>query len=221
MITVAFVDDHPVLLAGLVGLLTPKTDLKVVGVGNCADDVTKIVNEAEPDVIVIDLNMPGNTLDSIAQTVKSKKATRVLVFTASVAVDHAISALEAGATGFVIKGSPEEELLTAIRAVSVGESYISAGFASKVVAGLRSASLRRAATETLRLSVREEQILRLLLLGKTNREIATALSLSDKTIKHYMTILMQRLNVRNRIEVVLAAQELGIDVGGSAGKALH
>ena len=221
MITVAFVDDHPVLLAGLVGLLTPNEDLKIVGVGNCATDVTKIVNDAEPDVIVVDLNMPGNALEAISQTVRSRKATRVLVFTATTAVDNAISALEAGATGFVLKGGSEEELVKAIQAVSAGETYISAGFASKVVAGLRNASLRRAATETLRLSIREEQVLRLLLLGKTNREIATALSLSDKTIKHYMTMLMQRLNVRNRIEVVLAAQELGINPERGAGKAIH
>ena len=91
-----------------------------------------------------------------------------------------------------------------------GETYITPSFATQVVAGLHTAPLRRASAAALRLSLREEQVLRLVLRGKTNREIATVLSLSDKTIKHYMGVLMQRLNARNRIEVVLTAQVLGM-----------
>jgi len=216
VVSVAFFDDHPILLSGVVGIFNANKDFSVVGVGTCADDVGKVLSKQTPDVIVVDLNMPGHILSAIAQTVKSGVGTKVLVFTAMTTVEHAIAALEAGATGYVLKGSSEEDLISAIQAVSNGDTYITPGFASKVVAGLRNTSLRRAAADALRLSTREEQVLRLLLRGMTNREIAGELSLSDKTVKHYMTILMQRLHVRNRIEVVLAARELGIGEGESA-----
>lgn len=118
--------------------------------------------------------------------------------------------LEAGALGYVLKGSTFEELTEAIRVVHGGDTCITPSFASKVIAGLRMASLRRQAARAIRLSAREEQVLRLLLRGNTNKEIALALSISDKTVRHYMTVPMQKLNARNRIEVVLAAQELRI-----------
>ncbi len=216
VVSVAFFDDHPILLSGVVSIFNENKDFSVVGVGTCADDVGKVLSKQTPDVIVVDLNMPGHILSAIAQTVKSGIGTKVLVFTAMTTVEHAIAALEAGATGYVLKGSSEEDLISAIQAVSNGDTYITPGFASKVVAGLRNTSLRRAAADALRLSTREEQVLRLLLRGMTNREIAGELSLSDKTVKHYMTILMQRLHVRNRIEVVLAARELGIGEGETA-----
>lgn len=214
-ISLAFVDDHPILLAGIAGIFKDIGSYNVVGLGNCADHVVKITRESAPDVIVVDLTMPGAVLEAISQVATENSKTKVLVFTASTSADQAIAALEAGATGYVLKGCSEEELVTAVQAVSAGNTYISPSFASKVVTGLRNISQRRENADVLRLTAREDQVLRLLLRGMTNREIATDLSLSDKTVKHYMTILMQRLQVRNRIEVVLAARELGIDQGKS------
>jgi DNA-binding NarL/FixJ family response regulator len=181
----------------------------------------EIASRHRPDVAVVDLNMPGKVLEAISELARGGSGTKVLVFTAVTSVDHAVAALEAGARGYVLKGSSEEELVQAIRAVHEGETFITPNFAAKVVTGLRTASLRRAAAAALRLSSREEQVLRLLLQGKTNREIANALSLSDKTVKHYMGALMLRLNARNRIEVVLTAQELGIDTAGQKPLALN
>ncbi|MGO4917862.1 LuxR C-terminal-related transcriptional regulator, partial [Pseudogemmobacter sp. W21_MBD1_M6] len=126
-------------------------------------------------------------------------------------VDHAVAALEAGARGYVLKGSSEDDLIEAIHAVHAGNTYITADFAAKVVSGLHTASLRRASAAALRLSTREEQVLGLLLRGNTNLEIAEALSLSDKTVKHYMGMLMKTLKARNRVEVVLNAQQLGLE----------
>ncbi|MFZ5690335.1 MAG: response regulator transcription factor, partial [Pseudomonadota bacterium] len=102
-------------------------------------------------------------------------------------------------------------LLTALESVLNDETYISQTFASRVINALRDANLRRAAAEAVRLSIRENQIVRLLLRGKTNREIATSLKISERTVKHYMTALMQKLQVRNRTEVALAAQKLHPD----------
>jgi DNA-binding NarL/FixJ family response regulator len=210
-ISVAFVDDHPVLLSGIAALFAGIEDFDIVGTGNCARDAVEIAAKHQPNVVIADLNMPGKVLEAIAEISRDGQNTKIIAFTAATGIDTAIAALEAGALGYVLKGSTFEELTDAIRVVHGGDTYITPSFASKVIAGLRTASLRRATAQAIRLSVREEQVLRLLLRGNTNKEIAQVLSISDKTVKHYMTVLMQKLNVRNRIEVVLAAQELEID----------
>lgn len=205
--TIAFVDDHPVLLSGICQLFAASKEFRVVAVGKCAQDVVEIAQSQSPDIIVVDLNMPGRTLEAIAKLATGSGSTRLLVFTASSCIDTAIATLEAGALGYVLKGSSIEELTEAIRQVLRGETYITPSFAAKVVAGLRQAA-RRTALPRVVFSKREEDVLRLLLRGGTNKEIAEALSISDKTVKHYMTILMQKLQVRNRLEVVIAAQKL-------------
>ena len=90
-----------------------------------------------------------------------------------------------------------------------GETFITPSFATKVIVALRDASLRKLAARAIKLSIREDQIVKLLLRGRTNKEIANQLNISEKTVKHYMTLLMQKLNVRNRLEVIIAAQKLG------------
>jgi DNA-binding NarL/FixJ family response regulator len=212
-ISVAFVDDHPILLSGLATLFSANPGFAVVAVGHSARDAMEIVLHHRPDVIVVDLNMPGKVLEMVAEITVGRFGTKVLTFTAATGIDDAISALEAGAGGYVLKGSSGDDLMEAVRTVHAGDTYITASFAAKVVAGLRTASLRKSAIEAMRLSLREEQVLRLLLRGSTNREIATTLAIGEKTVKHYMTILMQKLNVRNRVEVVLAAQQLDIGKG--------
>jgi DNA-binding NarL/FixJ family response regulator len=207
-ISIGFVDDHPILLSGLAALFANDPDFTVVATGNCAKDAMDIVTRHRPDVLVMDLNMPGKVLETVAEIAVGRYGTKVLTFTAATGIDSAISALEAGAGGYVLKGSTAEELMSAVRTVHAGDTYITASYAAKVVAGLRTASLRKSAIEAMRLSLREEQVLRLLLRGHTNREIASTLTIGEKTVKHYMTILMQKLNVRNRVEVVLAAQQL-------------
>jgi DNA-binding NarL/FixJ family response regulator len=102
-----------------------------------------------------------------------------------------------------------DELVHAVTAAIAGETYISRNFASRVLTALRSASVRKVTLDALKLSAREGQIVRLLLDGKTNREMSFDLGITERTVKHYMTILMQKLNARNRVEAVIAAQNLG------------
>jgi DNA-binding NarL/FixJ family response regulator len=205
--TVAFVDDHPVLLSGMSQLFAASDEFHVVGVGRSADDVVNIVNGIKPDVVVLDLNMPGRVLDAVATVARQSPETRLVVFTASSCIDTAIATLEAGVHGYVLKGASLEELSEAIRHVRTGETYITPTLAAKLMDRLRKVSRPQPATR-LSFSKREEEVLRLLLKGCTNREIADALSISDKTVKHYMTVLIQKLQVRNRLEVVLAVKEL-------------
>jgi two-component system, NarL family, nitrate/nitrite response regulator NarL len=207
-ISIAFVDDHPILLSGISRIFSERSEFRVVGTGTDAAAALQLVAEHRPDVIVLDLSMPGRVVEAIAQIATSGGPTQALVFTAATGIDAAIGALDAGAKGYVLKGSTVNELIEAVQAVHAGETFITPSFAAKVVAGIRQQTQRRTEEMAVRLSVREDQIVRHLLKGRTNKEIANALNISDKTVKHHMTALIQKLQVRNRTEVVLAAQQL-------------
>ena len=156
----------------------------------------------------MDLNMPGNAFEAIKQITARQGSTKVVAFTASVNIEHAVMALDAGASGYILKGSSVEELVQGLRAVHGGDAYITQEFATKLIVALRNTSVPNMAAQAMRFSVREGQIIRSLLLGRTNKQIAAVLSISEKTVKHYMTVLMQKLHARNRLELVLQAQKM-------------
>ncbi|WP_328516558.1 response regulator transcription factor [Tardiphaga alba] len=208
MMSVALVDDHPLMIEAVSSLLARSGGFEIVATGVTANDVIDICAREKPQVIVVDLNMPGDIYSAIEQARRASPDTKVVAFTAATGVDPAIRALDSGATGYVLKGSSSRELIEAITAADSGETYITQHFASRVITALRDSSLRRRAAEAVKLSIREQQIVRLLLHGKTNKEIASTIRISEKTVKHYMTLLMQKLHVRNRLEVVIAAQKL-------------
>ena len=210
-ISVAVIDDHPLMVEAISDLLQrARGGFKVVGVGTNANDIVELCERNKPQIAVVDLHMPGGDVyAALANAIKASPSTKIVAFTAATGVDFAIRALDAGASGYVLKGSSTKELLHAISSALSGETYITQNFASRVIAGLRDASLRRKAAEAVMLSIREQQIIRLLMSGKTNKEIAIAIKISEKTVKHYMTALMQKLQVRNRLEVVIAAQRFG------------
>lgn len=215
---IAIVDDHPLLMEGVAAVLGRRPGLNVVGTGSSAADILRLATAHHLDALVVDLNMPGDTFQAIKELRAAFPRTRIVVFTASTNTDHAIRALDAGAGAYVLKGSPATDLAEAIEATGRSEIYITPAFATKVISALQSKALEKRSAEAARLSVREEQIVRLLLCGKQNREIARELALSEKTVKGYMTNLMTKLHVRNRLEVVIAAQRLQVGrVGVSSG----
>jgi DNA-binding NarL/FixJ family response regulator len=205
--TIAVIDDHPLMIEAIHSLLDRTPGFEVIGTGTTAYDVIELCRNDHPQVAVVDLSIPGDVYSAIENAIKISPSTKIVAFTASTGVDSAIRALDAGASGYVLKGSNTAELIQAISSVQAGETYITQNFASRVIAGLRDASLRRKAAEAVILSIREQQIIRLLMRGKTNKEIAIAIKISEKTVKHYMTALMQKLQVRNRLEVVIAAHK--------------
>jgi len=202
-VSVAFVDDHPTLLEGLKAIFCRKTGFDVVATGACCEDAASIMQRQRPDVMVLDLNMPGNAFDCIRTIKELAPETKVIAFTASSGINHAIEALQAGASGFVLKGSSLDSLTDAIEAVLAGDTYITKGFATKVIA-----ALTNPVGGSIKLSTREEQIVTLLLESRTNREMAEHLHISEKTVKHYMSLLMQKLQVRNRVGLVMAARDI-------------
>lgn len=182
--------------------------MDVVSLGACASDLVTIVDTKHPDIMLVDLNMPGDAFAAIEDVSGRASDTKIIVFTASTSSDHAVRALSAGAAGFVLKGSQATELVEAIDTARRGDVFITPSFAARVISALHAKTAeRRAQQNEVRLSVREEQIVKLLLCGKQNREIASALDLSEKTVKSYMTNLMAKLHARNRLEVVIAAQK--------------
>lgn len=210
-VRIAFVDDHPVLLEGLVSLYNEKTDFDVVAMGHTAFDAIRIVEETRPDAIVLDLSMPGDSFKAIGHLLAQFPETKIVVFTASNAIQPAVELLEAGVSGYVLKGSSCIELQEAIKTACRGESYVTPGFATKVIMSMKTAELvRKNGVTQQRLHHREEQIVGGLLKGMTNREIGENLKISEKTVKHYMTSMMQKLNVRNRVELVIAVKNRAV-----------
>lgn len=214
--SVALVDDHPLMLEAVASLLGREGGFDIVATGVNANDVVDICKRNKPQVIVVDLNMAGDVYAAIPAAISASPTTKVIAFTAATGVDPAIRALDSGATGYVLKGSSSRELIDAITSADAGETYITQHFASRVISALRDTTLRRRAAEAVKLSIREQQIVRLLLHGKTNKEIALTIHISEKTVKHYMTLLMQKLQVRNRLEVVIAAQKLDTRLSANA-----
>ncbi|MDB5542386.1 MAG: response regulator transcription factor [Devosia sp.] len=203
--TIALVDDHPTLLRGLASLFDDEPGFDIVGTGTTASDATLLIETLHPDILITDLSMPGDIFATI-ETIVARFSTRIVVFTAFANVEMAMRALDAGAHAFVLKGRPSEELYAAIEAVLAGTVFVSPDFAPTLRSGYRHRSREKPAE--VRLSAREKQLVSCLLEGKTNKEIARTLQLSEKTIKHYMTNLMHKLRVKNRLEVVLAAQAM-------------
>jgi DNA-binding NarL/FixJ family response regulator len=206
-VTIVIVDVHPLMINAIHSLLNRTPGFQVVGSGMTAYDLVELCKRIRPQVAVVDLSIPGDVYSAIENVIKISPSTKVVAFTAATGVDSAIRALDAGASGYVLKGSDTVELIQAISSVQAGGTYITEDFADRVIAGLRDASVRRKAAQAVILSIREQQIVRLLMNGKTNKEIARAIKISEKTVKDYMTALMQKLQVRNRLEVVIAAQK--------------
>jgi two-component system nitrate/nitrite response regulator NarL len=210
-ISVAIVDDHPLMLGAIQRLLIQTEGFEIVGTGTTISSVVEICSRTRPNVMIVDPMLPGDAYTSIGNATRISPSTRIVAFTGASGVEPAIRALDAGASAYVLKRSDDAELIQAILSAQAGETYITQSFASSVVGALRDTSLRRRAAEAVILSIREQQIVRLLMAGKTNKEIARVIDLSEKMVKHYMTRLMQKLQVRNRVEVVIAAQKFSGD----------
>lgn len=209
-ITVAFVDDHPMLLHGIASSFRDRPGFAVVATGATADEAETIANEYSPDVLVMDIGLPGNAYSAIKHISQTCAHTGVLIFTASETPESAVRSIEAGARGVLLKGSIADELARGIEAVATGKLFIDPQLAATVIGAIRHLRPHPSRSQTASLTFREMQIVKMLLSGKKNKEIAETLHLSEKTVKSYMTILMQKMHARSRVEVVLAAQRLGI-----------
>jgi DNA-binding NarL/FixJ family response regulator len=209
---VLLVDDHDLFRTGLRNLLEEQS-LSIVGEASSGNEAVRLVRELAPDVVVMDLNMPGmNGVEATRHITGLAPLTRVVVLTISDQDADVMDAILAGACGYLLKDSSIQELIQGIRAAAVGESLISPNIASKVLQRVRSTSTHADAAETIRaeLSDREIEVLKLIANGKDNAEIAGELHISPKTVKNHISNILMKLQIGNRIQAAVYAVRSGI-----------
>ncbi len=210
---VVVVDDHPIVRAGVCALLESESDMEVVGQANDAVAAVKVVQETHPDVVIMDLSMPTvSGFEGIRRVLDVSPSTRVVVLTMHEDERYFFQALEAGASGYLVKGSPPSELHTAIRAVVQGEAYFCPAVAKQMLKTyLQQAGSRSEREDALfSLSAREREVLRLIAEGLTSREVAERLFLSANTVERHRANIMEKLQLHNRAQLVKFAIRHGL-----------
>lgn len=203
-IRVLIVDDHPVVREGLVGMLAGHPNIDVVAEADNGAEAISLFRRFQPDVILLDLHMPGmDGVDVIEQLLSEAPEARILVLTTYDSDADILRAVEAGATGYLLKDTPRSDLFRAIEKVAQGESVLAPTVASRLMQRMRSPT-----EETL--SSREIEVLQLVARGKSNREIGKALHVSTATIKTHLVRIFDKLDVTDRTAAVTVALERGI-----------
>ncbi|WP_329040735.1 response regulator transcription factor [Streptomyces sp. NBC_00178] len=205
-ITLVLVDDHPVVRDGLRSVFTSAPGFEVLG--EAADGVTAVglVRSADPDVVLMDLRMPGGGgVAAIAELTRLGVRSRVLVLTTYDTDSDTIPAIEAGATGYLLKDAPRDELFTAVRAAADGRTVLSPAVASRLVSRVRTPAPGHDA-----LSAREREVLGLVARGTSNRAIAAELFISEATVKTHLAHVFAKLGAKDRAAAVAVAYERGI-----------
>ncbi len=197
------VDDHPVVRDGLRGMLESAPDFEVVGEASDGPAGVRLATTLHPDVVLMDLRMPGGGgVDAIAALHEQGFTGRVLVLTTYDTDRDIMAALDAGATGYLLKDARRDDLFSAIRAAARGESVLSPAVATRVVSRVRSRSQE--------LSSREAEVLTLVARGRSNREIAKTLFVSEATVKTHLGHVYEKLGVRDRAAAVARAYDRGL-----------
>ena len=209
-IKVALVDDHPLYLAGLRQFVEQSADFELVGEGTSGADALAIAELVAPDLMLLDIDLPGGGIETAKAIARAAGSVKIILLTASDRQDHVAAALEAGARGYVLKGVTASELNPALHSVFNGDTYVTPGLATRLLINMLRAEPASLLREPTDLTPRELEILEMIGAGRTNKEIARELSISDKTVKHYLANIMQKLNVRNRVEAAMALQRMKV-----------
>jgi DNA-binding NarL/FixJ family response regulator len=209
-ITLLIADDHPVVRDGLSGMFAQDPGFEVLGEAGDGAEAVRLAETLRPDVILMDLRMPGvDGVAAIAELSKRGNAARVLVLTTYDTDSHVLPAIEAGATGYMLKDAPRDELLRAVRAAAHGEAVLSPSVAARLMNRVRTPS-------TGPLSQRELQVLELVAAGSTNREAAARLYITEATVKTHLLNIYAKLGVGDRAAAVAEAYNRGLLTPGGA-----
>ena len=209
---VVVADDHPLFREGVIASLGIDERIVVVGEAEDADGAVRAARETQPDVVLLDLTMPGGGLGAASRITVAAPSARVIMLTASEDEEHLVRAIKAGAAGYVLKGVSAEELVEIVRSVHAGKTYVAPSLA---FARLRAMSRPRDADPLEALSTRERDVLELVARGLSNHEIAERLGLAEQTVKDYVTNVLRKLHVRTRVEAALLGARLGLGPGST------
>jgi DNA-binding NarL/FixJ family response regulator len=202
--SVAVVDDHPIVRDGILATLADAGDFHVAGTAGTAEGAIALAERERPDVLLLDLELPGGSgLEAIATIKRVSPGTRIVIFSAYAGEERVGAALAAGADSYVIKGTASEELLETVRAVAAGGTRMDATISAQAFEALR-------APRHARITDREREILGLLAGGLSNKAIAARLGIAERTVKFHVGEIFARLGAGNRAQAVAIAQQRGL-----------
>ena len=202
-ISIVVVDDHPLFRQGVVSALKGEPDFQVVGETDSGEQALQLARTLMPQVMLLDVSMTGwNGIQTAEKVSIACPATAIVMLTVSDDKDRLLAAFKAGARAYVLKGVSAQELARVVRAAAAGEVYVSQSLAGEMLVSLTQG---KAPDPLQELTSREREILALIGNGYTNRQIGEKIFLSEQTIKHYVTNILQKLQVRSRVEAALLA----------------
>lgn len=200
-IRILIVDDHPVVRAGLSSMLATQPGIDVTGSASSGEEALEMVRRDMPDLLLLDLRMPGMSGIDTLLALKAMKATaRVIILTSFEMDENIYRAVQAGALGYLLKDTSQNQMLEAITTVHSGKRYIPSQIAARLAERMMRSNL----------TVREVEILEMLAKGLTNKQIGTALSISDNTVRNHVNSIMEKMEVSDRTEAVAVAIQQGI-----------
>ncbi len=210
LIKAIVVDDHPLFREGVVRSLLESGCFDVVAQSDSQEDSLEKACRYQPDILLLDINLPGGGIETASLIAEQAPNVKVIMLTVSEEADDVEAALTAHAKGYVLKGVSSDELVSILQRIHAGESYIPPNLAANLLRRSSDKSNNSDSEDAFDLNRREKQILEKLAEGLSNREIADSIYLSEKTVKHYMTQIMNKLRVSNRVQAALKAQGMAL-----------
>jgi DNA-binding NarL/FixJ family response regulator len=213
-INVLIADDHSMIRQGLKQILEMETDIIVVGQASNGNEAIKLANEINPDIILMDINMPGlDGLQAIDELKKGKVNSKIIVLTINEGSEYLFKTLQMGVEGYVLKDAESSILIQAIRSVYNGQSYIQPNMTKELVREFNRVTLHeKKSDEENNLTAREIEVLQLIAEGMINKEIGKVLYISDKTVKNHVSNIFKKLNVSDRTQAAIYAFKHNIKV---------
>ena len=208
-IRVALLDNHPLFRRGIIDAFSG-TRLVVVAEGTPTAKGSQFAIEQKPDIVVMEIDMPGDGIELAERILTTQTSARLVILTASSDQDDISEALRIGVHGYILKGVQAAELITALEGIHEGEPYITPALATRLLLRDKGRSFRSNKNGELTFTSRDKQVLSHLAQGLTNDEIAQLLGVNTRTIKHYLTRVFRKMQVRNRVEAVLCAKAMRI-----------
>ena len=207
-IRLVLADDHPIYRDGVARTLEDAGGIAVVGQAQDGEAAVALCRTLAPDLVLLDISMPkGGGIGALSQIMQMPKPPLVAMLTASEDEGDLMQALRLGAAGYILKGVGASELVELVRDLAAGRSYVSPGLAGRLLVAMRGKPAGAPPSPLADLSRREEDILKLVAQGLSNKEVGRKLDIQEKTVKHYMTSILQKLQVRNRVEAAMLARE--------------